>query len=115
MNTDNRYTAGYMMQFWGPLWYIWLNSGGESGEEPPAWVKEAAEIDTQRWSVVPGNDEYQRLWEAGRQWHLKTVPAVTIVDNIKQPTIASSRLGNMPTSGIGIGVNYSGEQFFFKE
>jgi len=99
----------------GRLWWNWYTSGGAEGEEPPAWVIEAFEIDKQRWSVVSGSEEYNQLKEAGFAWDRENLPLITVVENVKYPMIASENLRNIPQAGFAIAANFSGEQLFFAE
>lgn len=99
----------------GRLWWDWYNTAGEEGEEPPAWVTEAFEIDKERWSVVSGSDEYNALKEAGFAWDRENLPLITVVENVKYPMIANQNLGNIPKAGFAIAANFSGEQLFFDQ
>jgi peptide/nickel transport system substrate-binding protein len=99
----------------GRLWWDWYNTGGEEGEEPPAWVTEAFEIDKERWSVVSGSEEYNALKEAGFAWDRENLPLITVVENVKYPMIANQNLGNIPKAGFAIAANFSGEQLFFDQ
>ena len=96
-------------------WWDYIQSNGDEGEEPPAWVLEAFEIDKERWGIVPGTDEYNALRERGFQWHRDNLPMITIVEGVKYPLIISARMGNVASNGYAIAQNFSGEQFFYKE
>jgi peptide/nickel transport system substrate-binding protein len=113
-NGDNEYTGNHVNHA-GRLWNLWYTSNGDEGEEPPAWALEAFEIDKQRWSAVTGSDEYLQLKEQGYEWARTNLPVLTVVEGVKYPMIASSKLGNIPSGGYAIAANFSGEQLFFKE
>ena len=111
---DNSFTSR-VVEVMGPLWRAWYDSGGKEGEEPPAWVKKAYEIDKKRWESVTGLEEYNRLRRDGLAWHRQYIPIITIVEKIKLPMIVSARLGNIPKSGQAIAANFSAEQIFFEK
>ncbi|OQA44001.1 MAG: putative ABC transporter-binding protein precursor [Chloroflexi bacterium ADurb.Bin325] len=98
----------------GRLWIVWYNTNGAEGEEPPDWAKEAIQIDTDRWSAVPGTDEYNALVEAGLKWTRDNLPYINFVEGVKYPMIANVKMGNVPQSGYAIGYNFTGPQMFFK-
>ena len=112
---DNSYAGDTIGGSTGQLWQLWYTTNGKEGEEPPAWVKKAYEIDAARWKAVPGSPEYKKLRAEGLEWHKTYLPLITIVEKVKYPMIASERLGNIPRSGYAIAANFSGEQFFFKK
>jgi len=113
-NSDNRLTS-YFAGVCAPEWDRWMTTGGKAGIEPPAWVKEAYELDKKRWETVPNSDEYKKLWAKGVAWHKKYLPNFVIVDITGQPVLVSARLGNIPSSGFAIGANFSAEQFFYEK
>ena len=98
-----------------PLWSRWYTTDGKEGEEPPAWVKKAYDIDKRRWESVTGSEEYNKLWREGLAWHKQYLPLITIVEKVKYPMIVSARMGNVPRSGFAIAANFSAEQFFYEK
>ena len=98
----------------GRLWYNWVRTDGEEGEEPPAWIMEAYDIDSRRWQAVSGSEEYKEIVAEGTQWCRDNLPFVNFVENVKYPMVVSVKLGNIPQSGFAIAANFSGEQMFFK-
>lgn len=98
----------------GRLWRVWVSTNGAEGEEPPDWAKEAIQIDADRWSAVPGSDEYNGLVEAGLKWTRDNLPYINYVEQVKYPMIVNKNLGNVPQGGYAIGYNFTGPQMFFK-
>jgi peptide/nickel transport system substrate-binding protein len=98
---------------WGPLWQMWLASGGESGEEPPEEVKQLVELIEQ--SLVVSYDDRQRVIEEHSQIMYDNIFILYVVDKAKYPTIAAKNLRNVPHSGFAINASFSGEQFFYAE
>ncbi len=98
----------------GRQWEVWRTSNGAQGVEPPDWVKEAIQIDADRWSAVPGTDEYNGLVEAGLKWTRDNLPYINYVEGVKYPMIVNTKMGNVPQSGYAIGYNFTGPQMFFK-
>jgi len=99
----------------GRQWELWRTSNGEEGEEPPAWVKEYIDRNSERWGAVSGSDEYNKFVEAGYAWDQANLPAITIVENVKYPMIANKKLRNVPEAGFAISTNFAGEQLWFAE
>ncbi|MBI3957660.1 MAG: ABC transporter substrate-binding protein [Chloroflexi bacterium] len=113
-NSDDDHTSRTMDRG-NRLWQNYMSSKGADGEEPPAWVLEAYDIDAERWGIVPGTPEYRALREKGFQWHRDNLPMLTIVEGVKYPLIISARMGNVASAGYAIAQNFSGEQFFYRE
>ncbi len=98
----------------GRQWEVWRTSNGNEGVEPPDWIKEAIQIDADRWSAVPGTDEYNALVEAGLKWTRDNLPYINYVEGVKYPMIVNTKMGNVPQGGYAIGYNFTGPQMFFK-
>jgi peptide/nickel transport system substrate-binding protein len=99
--------------YWGNLWTTWINSGGEEGEEPPAEVKEFHRMLADVYLVDP---------DTRKQMHQDYIKSlhdnlffIVLVENAKYPTVASTKMGNVPHSGFAINASFSGEQFFYRE
>lgn len=110
--------ADYATAAWGggaPLWWSWYNSGGETGEEPPQWVKELYDIKDEIDATVPGSEERLEAKDKLRNWYHENIFEVIMVENAVDPQIVNANLGNVPTKGTTIGANYSWEQFFYNE
>jgi peptide/nickel transport system substrate-binding protein len=99
---------------WAPLWYAWYNSNGAAGEEPPPDVKRLFELSEELGTAIPESPEalaaldeiYQRLYD--------NVYYFVTLEKILKTQLVSARLGNVPTDGHSVGVNYSVEQMFFR-
>ena len=99
---------------WAPLWYAWYNSNGEAGEEPPPDVKRLFELSEELGTAIPDSPAANRaLDEIYRNLHDNIYFFVTL-EKIKKTQLVSARLGNVPTEGHSVGVNYSVEQMFFR-
>jgi len=107
-------TASGTVSVAGRSWYQWVTSDGEEGEEPPAWIMEAYDIDSRRWQAVSGSDEYMAIVEEAGAWCRENLPYINLVEHVTYPMLVSADLGNVPQSGFAIGANFSGEQMFFK-
>ena len=98
---------------WGNLWHDWWFSGGENGEEPPEDVKEFFKI-LDRVNQSPTDEALQALEELKQNIHENGWQFVHI-ENVKQPVVLNSDLGNVTADAMAIGVNFSGEQWFYKQ
>jgi len=108
----NGYTGGAADSA-GRQWELWHSSNGKQGEEPPAWVKQAYDLDVKRWSAVAGSDEYNKLMEEGFAWSRTNLPIIQIVEKVKYPMIAKKTLRNVPQGGFAIAANFAGEQLWY--
>jgi peptide/nickel transport system substrate-binding protein len=99
----------------GVLWNLWYTSRGASGVEPPAWAKQGYEIKKAWWTAVPGSEAWQKASDEAAKWQRDNLPIIKIVEGVKYPMIASTKLGNVATGGYAIGLNFGGEQLFFNE
>ncbi|MCB0111091.1 MAG: hypothetical protein KDE53_34455, partial [Caldilineaceae bacterium] len=113
-NGDNN-RLGTVLDYTAPLWNRWYTTAGAEGTEPPAWMIELFDRNKARWEAVAGSDEYNQLAEEGHEWQRTYIPAITIVENVKYPMIASKRLRNVPQAGYAIAGNFAGEQLWYAE
>jgi len=101
----------------GQLWADWINSSGAKGQEPPAWVKQATDINARRWQSVSGGDEYNKIVEESLKWTRDNLPYVNLVEHVKYPMVANAKLGNVPPNNApcyAIAANFSIVQMYFK-
>lgn len=108
------YTGG-TIGYAGPAWNSWRTTDGEEGEEPPQWVKDVWQLDADRWSAVPGSDEFNTLLDQGFEWSRTNLPIIQIVEQVKYPMIANKNLRNVATAGFAIASNFAGEQLWYEE
>lgn len=98
----------------GTAWDQYYNSQGKAGVQPPDWLMKGYELKAAWWTAVPGSPEWQKATEDGHAWQRDNLPIIKIVEGVKYPMIASKKLGNVAKSGFAIGLNFAGEQLFFK-
>lgn len=99
---------------WGSLWNTWYSTGGKSGEEPPAEVKQLYTLNEGRVAAVPASDEDKKLAQGIYKLLGDNIWFFPLAEKVNYAMIVSAKLGNIPQSGQAIGADYSGEQFFFK-
>ena len=93
-------------------WKEWIISNGDRGEEPPQWVKDFFRLSDEIKEVSYAHAQ-EKVKEAQQVMYDNVYYFVTVNRN-RKPLVSSTRLGNIPTSGLVlVGVN-SGEQIFFK-
>ncbi len=100
---------------WGRLWETWYGSNGKEGEEPPDTVKRLYELQQGRIATAPASDEDKALTDEIYQIHRDNLYILNIVENVRYALVTNAKLGNVPSGGQAIGINNSGEQFFYKE
>ena len=112
-HTPLYYMSDWGEQFWGTLWDSWWQSGGKQGEEPPENVKTFLTLMDQ---MQVGSPEEALVAEAKlREEMKKNVYYFVHIENVKQPLIVDSKLGNITDKGTAISINFAGEQMYFKE
>ena len=103
----------------GGPWAQWLASQGKEGEEPPAEVKQLADL-AEKWKMtIPGSEEYLQLGKEMMKINLDNLYLIGTVGEIPGPTIVSSKLGNVPqftvqSSDFSRAVPFRPDQWFFK-
>jgi len=81
---------------WGPLWQDWYESGGETGEEPPDWIKELYAIHDEIVRHPWGADAFYQAAEKRDAWIYENVPFFTFVEQPAIFHVWSNCLGNVP-------------------
>ena len=119
------YHTDWCQSIWAPLWNRWNAYGGKQPEtsdgdsdavgieEPPAEVK--AFYDEVRKTVIEPPEKAQQANENLRKMMYDNIFYFVHVENVQQPFIANSKLGNVSDKGFAIATNFSAEQFFYKE
>ncbi len=80
-----------------PMWNSWLSSNGESGIEPPDWVKEIRELQ----KVILRTPDKDKRIEAGKKilsMHAEKVWLIGTVADTPVPFIYNKKLGNIGIS-----------------
>jgi peptide/nickel transport system substrate-binding protein len=102
----------------GLPWLDWKNNGN-SGEEPPDWVKRLWEIADEWVSLVPGSSRYMELGKEMIKINLENLVVIGTMDSIPLITVVSNRLGNAPEWNVssyyfGYAYPYRADQWYFK-
>ena len=126
-NLDGTNESGYhsnpfAVRPYAPAWWTWLRTDGESGEEPPAELKEwyAASSEVQKFPM--GSAEYQAAARRAIDILGKNLWHVGIIGNMPKPTIIKTGLKNTPTDpgvriyqGYRFWMIYNGDQWYWDE
>jgi hypothetical protein len=84
----------------GVLWSDWHNSGGESGEEPPAEIKELFDLVT-KWQALPmGSPEYIAAGKELIRKNLEGMYAIGTVAMAPSALLLDKDIVNMPTGEL---------------
>ncbi len=97
---------------WGNLWYDWLNTNGEEGEEPPEDVKQFMALVNK--SIVVDGEEREQTIAAWKKMMYDNVYVIVTVERVKYPLIVNKKLRNVPTSGFAIAANFALEQMYYE-
>ena len=100
---------------WCSSWREWLNTGGASGDEPPAEVKRLYEILVARKATIPYSEGDLALVDELFQLHYDNVWILPMIENVLRPTIFNADFGNIASGGTQMGASRAGEQFFFRQ
>ena len=83
----------------GPLtgvqWRQWYDTGGETGEAPPDWVKRLFELSEEWKTVLPGSDRYLEIGTEMVRINLDQMAIIGTVANLPGPTVVSNNLRNV--------------------
>ena len=93
-----------------PAWNQWYNSGGEAGEEPPAWFDELYQLGI---GIGPGIPWDQEIVDRYKQTFYDTIPQINVTYNPGTVLIVNNALDNVFTKGVAQWVIYSAEQLFY--
>ena len=99
---------------WCASWREWLNTGGASGDEPPAEVKRLYEILVARKATIPYSEADLALVDELFQLHYDNVWILPMIENVLRPTIFNADFGNIASGGTQMGASRAGEQFFYR-
>ncbi|MFW6309281.1 MAG: ABC transporter substrate-binding protein, partial [bacterium] len=109
---------GWERTIW-PKWGRWLTTDGDSGEEPPAQIKELYNI----WEEMIEEPDADRRIELGKeiaQMQADNLWVIGTIGEAPQPLIINKNLGNVPEDGLFVWdtlytMRYDPEQFYFKQ
>ena len=105
----------YMGSNWAPTWVEWSNSGGASGEEPPAEAKDYFELAREVRVHTVGSSAQMAVLEKMVSVWKDNLYFLPLTGETKRPVIVSARLGNIPHGGMNMDVNFNAEQLFYRE
>jgi peptide/nickel transport system substrate-binding protein len=118
---DPRHFVPYILiaARWCPLYCTWFNSGGKSGEEPPADVKRIMSL----WEEVKGEVDKNRrdkLFKEILNIHKNQLYMIGTVGELPQPLVVKNYFRNVPDGFIWDDMlqspaNAYPEQFFIKK
>jgi ABC-type dipeptide transport system, periplasmic component len=100
---------------WGQQWHLWLQTGGEQGEEPPDWILELYEIDAELRAVRPGTERAAMAEARFAEWMMEYIPMFPVARDVVSPVIIPPNLGNLAHSGQEAASWFAAEQFFFRQ
>ena len=93
-------------------WRKWVQSNGESGEEPPASVQRLIEIHQERIAAIPASEEDLALAEEINQIHYGNIWIFNIAEKVGCVLVTDAAMRNVPIAGQAIAGHNSGEQMF---
>ena len=102
---------------WAPDSAKYIDTNGETGRKPPAYLQEFFDIINDRKAVAPGSPEGAVQYARLTDWFADNNVMIWPTGNIVQPIIASNDLGNVVNDGYGVlfGWIHAVQQWYFKE
>ncbi len=100
---------------WGRCWEDWMRTDGKEGTEPPDWIKELYEIDSELQAVNPNTSAAEAAYKRFAEWEMKYIPIFPVARDVVDPCIVPPNLGNVPKSGRSSAMMFAQEQLFFKQ
>ena len=98
---------------WAGAWRTWMNTNGESGEEPPQAVKDLIDAGRGRVRVPPASAEDVELTRQLYQNHYDNIWFIQLVEKVGYVLVTDAAMRNVPIAGQAIAGNNSGEQMFY--
>jgi len=99
--------------WWAPQWYTWWNTGGKSGEEPPADIKKLFDLCDQIPSLPPA--QMRNVMKQILRRQAEELWMVGTVGFIGKPAIAKVDLGNVNTKAPGDSGDVGGSRMIWAE
>jgi len=100
--------------WWAPLWNLWWTRGQANDYEPPEDVKEIYLKIESLMTEDPAISVQKIVPELATYFGQESYYICEPLINVQQCVLINSDIGNVPTDGVGISWNFSGEQFFYK-
>jgi peptide/nickel transport system substrate-binding protein len=99
--------------WWAPQWYTWWNTGGKSGEEPPADIKKLFDLCDQIPTLPPA--QMRNVMKQILRRQAEELWMVGTVGFIGKPAIAKVNLGNINTKAPGDSHDVGGSRMIWAE
>ncbi len=98
---------------WCPLWSDWMLSDGESGEEPPEWLKEL--VAEARLLATSDEEQVGRILTDILDMQADNLFAIGTVGMVDEPAVIANDLGNVSEAFYSAGSVYSLQGVFVDE
>ena len=97
------------------LWYMYMNSNGENGEEPPDFFKRIWDIEADMLKALPGSPEDDALVNEVYKLYYDNNFRYQLGTNFQQPIILNAKFGNVEVKGMCVAMDIAGEILYFKD
>jgi len=99
---------------YGQLWHKYMQTDGEEGEEPPAWIKELYALDAEMRAINPNTSQAKDAEARFAAWFMEYIPTLPLARDVVDPVIVPVNLGNLLKAGRSSAVGFAAEELFFK-
>ncbi|TVR51739.1 MAG: hypothetical protein EA426_19770 [Spirochaetaceae bacterium] len=98
---------------WGGLWHEYLNTDGASGVEPPDWIVDLYELETELRSVRMGTARAEAAEQRLADWMMENVPMFPVAHDVVSPTVRPANLRNVAHSFRSMAAQSAAEMVFY--
>ncbi len=103
----------WLTEVWGPMWRLWWTKGRSNDFEPPHEIQDFY-LKVESLMTVSPTEAVNTVLPELAKWMGEKLYLCEPLINVQQCVLINTKIGNVPTDGIGISWNFSGEQFFYK-
>lgn len=87
---------------WSPMTWLFVNSGGSQGRQPPAYLQEFYDLDASRQEYPPQSAEGQAIFTEMLNWFARNFVFIPTTGAKVSANVVDARLRNVPNEGAPV-------------
>lgn len=87
---------------WSPMTWLFVNSGGTQGRQPPAYLQEFYDLDASRQEYPPQSAEGQAIFTEMLNWFARNFVFIPTTGAKVSANVVDARLRNVPNEGAPV-------------
>lgn len=87
---------------WSPMTWLFINSGGTQGRQPPAYLQQFYDLDASRQEFPPQSDEGKAIFEELMNWFAANFVFIPTTGAKVSANVVDARLRNVPNEGAPV-------------